>query len=161
MDSTEGRIDNLTTGRMVEEGGRVEVSVVGSPEQATTTTCISASPDSQDERQIERCDVSESPSDPRPPKKRYTVSGESSSEPPPVESPSSAQLPRAVVRSELHRLDEPLQLAQTVHSLTSSHSAPPNGILPDDHQIAHNHVSNGTATSSILSETQTDINTYL
>ncbi|PIO66488.1 hypothetical protein TELCIR_11799 [Teladorsagia circumcincta] len=82
------------------EEPRVEVSIVGSPEvfgaqEAVTVTKSSGSPDSHEERLIERCDVAASPSDPRPPKKRYGSSDAGSVEVPPAESPSGAQLPRA------------------------------------------------------------------
>ncbi|KAK5985651.1 hypothetical protein GCK32_002065 [Trichostrongylus colubriformis] len=83
-----------------DEPPRVEVSIVGSPEifgapEPVTVTKSSGSPDSHEERLIERCDVAASPSDPRPPKKRYGSSDAGSVEVPPAESPSSAQLPRA------------------------------------------------------------------
>ncbi|EYC43160.1 hypothetical protein Y032_0501g2594 [Ancylostoma ceylanicum] len=84
----------------VSDEPRVEVSIVGSPEvfggqEAVAVTKSSASPDSHEERHIERCDIAASPSDPRPPKKRYTGSDGGSAEIPPAESPSGAQLPRA------------------------------------------------------------------
>lgn len=83
-----------------EQQPRVEVSIVGSPEvfgaqEAAAVSKASSSPENHEERHIERCDVAASPSDPRPPKKRYTGSDSGSVEPPPAESPSGAQLPRA------------------------------------------------------------------
>ncbi|CAJ0593964.1 unnamed protein product [Cylicocyclus nassatus] len=83
----------------ISDEPRVEVSIVGSPEvfggqEAVAVTKSSSSPD-HEERHIERCDVAASPSDPRPPKKRYTGSDAGSVDIPPAESPSGAQLPRA------------------------------------------------------------------
>ncbi|XGW20090.1 hypothetical protein V3C99_003709 [Haemonchus contortus] len=89
-----------TTQTTNDEQPRVEVSIVGSPEvfgaqETVTVTKSSGSPYSHEERVIERCDVAASPSDPRPPKKRYGSTDAGSAEVPPAESPSGAQLPRA------------------------------------------------------------------
>ncbi|KAJ1363153.1 hypothetical protein KIN20_022945 [Parelaphostrongylus tenuis] len=81
---------------------RVEVSIVSSPEvfgahEAVPVTKSSRSPEGHhDERLIERYDfAAASPSDPRPPKKRYTGSESGVNEQPSGESPCGAQLPRA------------------------------------------------------------------
>ncbi|KJH51581.1 hypothetical protein DICVIV_02214 [Dictyocaulus viviparus] len=79
---------------------RVEISIVRSPEvfgtlEAVSVAKCSRSPENNEERHIGRYDVAASPSDPRPPKKRYTGSDSSSNEPPPNETSCGAQLPRA------------------------------------------------------------------
>ncbi|KAK6045737.1 hypothetical protein COOONC_16759, partial [Cooperia oncophora] len=69
--------------------------VFDAQEAVTVIKTSGASPGSHEERLIERCDVAASPSDPRPPKKRYGSSDAGSVDVPPAESPSGAQLPRA------------------------------------------------------------------
>ncbi|VDM56520.1 unnamed protein product [Angiostrongylus costaricensis] len=103
LSASQPTMQTATTSANNPTGGVTASSVVvNSPERrifgahdAVLVTKSSRSPECHDKRHIERYDIAASPSDPRPPKKRYTGSESSSNEQPPGESPCGAQLPRA------------------------------------------------------------------